>query len=156
MAKKLTLEETVRYCAAVQLDERLALARTMLVNGTSHEFLASAAFARDNDCGVGRRHQVNFLHHFAHTDAATNNVAKIMLAAELIEQVGILGLKPTLFLLYQHTIRDVDEHGARELTSGHRPGPPLDPYRSAIILAAQFEHHPAGLDPASDSLQGFS
>ena len=46
--------------------------------------------------------------------------------------------------LGEHTIGDVNEHGARVFPIGLRPGVPLHPDRAAIVFASELDHDAAG------------
>ena len=66
VAEKLALEQAVGHGAAIHLDERRGLFAAVVVDGAGDEFLARAAFARDEHCGIGGCNELNLLHHFAH------------------------------------------------------------------------------------------
>jgi len=90
------------------------------VDRARDELFSRTAFSGDEHRGIGRRNELNLMHHFAQAGASPDDVAEILFAADLIEQVGVLGLEPGLFPLHQHAIRDIDEHGAPVLASGLR------------------------------------
>ncbi len=59
MAEQRGLEQALRDRAAVLADEWLLRARTILVNRTRHEFLATARLAQDQHRNFGAGHAID-------------------------------------------------------------------------------------------------
>ena len=107
----------------------------------SDELFAGTAFPGDQDGGIGRRNELNLLHHLSQAGTSPDDVAEVLFGANFVEQVSVLSLEPRLLLFHQHLIGDVHEHAARIPACRLRPAPPPHPQRPAVVLAAEFEDH---------------
>jgi hypothetical protein len=156
VTKEFALEKALRHRATIQLDQSAAISRTVLVDSTRDQFFAGAAFSGDQHRGIGWCDELNLLHDFTQAGTLTDEVAEVLFSPDFFPQVGILSLEPRLFLLHQDPLRDIEEHSTCVTAAGCRPGPPLDPYRFAVVLAAQFQHNAAGVGATSDGLEGLA
>src|SRR5690242_7165203 len=91
--EELALEETFRYRAAIQFDQRALASRTLLVDGARDQLLSRTAFPCDQDGSVGRRDESSLLHNLSQTDARPDDVAEVLFAADFIDQVSVFSLK---------------------------------------------------------------
>src|SRR5260370_1409417 len=122
--------------SGIQLDEGAMLWGGVVVNCAGDEFVARAAFPGDKHGGIRGRDELNLLHHFPQTGPLANDVAEVVSTADFFPKVGVLVLKPGVLLFHQYPVGNVDEHRACVVAARGRPGPPLDPHRLAVVLAA--------------------
>src|SRR5271166_1117758 len=73
MAKQLAFDQIFGNRRAVHLDERFSRARTDVMNGVRHQFLACSALAIDENTSVGSGHQRKLLAQSAHGNAFAND-----------------------------------------------------------------------------------
>ena len=120
MAAQLSLTK-VRLCA-----------RASLMQGAGDQLLARARLASNEDGGVGRRDRLDLLQHPAQRSAVADDVAEIVLGADLLLQVGILLGKLVLERLnlleglgvlerHGHLVGDELEEAHVRLRIGRRP-----------------------------------
>ena len=62
------------------------------MDGAGYEFLARAAFPGDQDRGIRRRDELDLPHHLAQAGAVANEIAEVVRAADLPQQIIVLGL----------------------------------------------------------------
>ena len=122
------------------------------MDGSGDELLARAGFAADQHRGVGRGDAADMVEHRHQRGALADDFLEVVDRLDLFLEVEVLGLEPSLFLLQQHAVGDVQEHGARVLPAGFGLGPPLNPDGAAIVFAAEFEHDAARIRAAADGL----
>src|SRR6202040_2782935 len=146
--KELALEKTFRHRAAIQFDQRAFASRALLVDGPRDELLSRAAFPGDQDGSIGRRNELNLLHHLSQAGTSPDDVAEILFGADFIEQISVLSLEPRLFLLHQHPVGDIKKHHARVPAARLPLRPPVNPYRTAVSFSTQLETCPARVSPA--------
>ena len=65
-AEELPLDKLGGQGRAVNFDERLVFSRACLVQGLSHQFLAHARLATEQDDGVARSHLMHLMQHVEH------------------------------------------------------------------------------------------
>src|ERR1022692_1973963 len=87
VTEKFAVDKVFGKGGAVDLDERIVLAKALGMDGMRHEFFSGAGFAIDQDASVGGRHKSNLLAQSFHWDAVTYDHA---LRLELLSQVKIL------------------------------------------------------------------
>src|SRR5262249_28685053 len=63
--EEFALEETFGNRAAIQLDQGTLASRALLVDGSRDQLLSRPAFSGDQDGSVGRRDELNLVHHGA-------------------------------------------------------------------------------------------
>jgi hypothetical protein len=118
VAEELALDETGRHGAAVDLHEGARAARTGVVDGPRNQLLASPGLARDEHGGIGRRHFLHASHYRQQRLAGAHHLGKVVLAVDLLLQVGVLalqtGLEPGDLLVGGHVL-DGDGHLAGHL-----------------------------------------
>ena len=110
------------------------------MDGSGDEFLARAGLAADQHRGVRRGDAADVVEHRRQRGALADDFLEVVDRVDLFLEVKVLGLEPGLFLLQQHAVGDVHEHGARVHPVGFGLGPPLNPNGTAIVLAAELEH----------------
>ena len=96
VAKELTLEQVLGDRAAVDLDERAAFARAVLVDGAGDEFLARAALAVDEHCGIGGRDELDLLQHLLQSRTVPDDVVRAKGCCDFLAQIKILQFEPFL------------------------------------------------------------
>ena len=80
----------VGMAAQLSLTKVRSLARAQLVQGAGDEFLARARLAADEHRGVGGGDGLDLLQHPAQGGALADDLAEVVLGADLLLQVGIL------------------------------------------------------------------
>ena len=91
VAEHLALEQRRRHAAEVHLDERLADAPAVAVDGLGDQLLAGAALAGDQDRGVGRRDAADQLEDAQHARIAPDQIAEVVARVELVARQRRLG-----------------------------------------------------------------
>jgi len=91
-ARRIRFRQGVRHRATVDNDERGAFARAVFVDGSRDQFLAGAAFPSHEHGGLSGGDEPNLLHHLPQAGTHTDEVAKVMRAAELLQQIVVLRL----------------------------------------------------------------
>ena len=75
VSEEFALEQRLGQRAAVNGDQRMESSRAGMVDRARHQFLAGAAFARDQHGRVGRTNGLNGLENLAHGPALADDVA---------------------------------------------------------------------------------
>src|SRR5579862_8633194 len=107
VAKELALEKTFRHRAAIQFDQRAFASRALLVDGARDQLLSRTAFPGDQDGRIGRRNEFHLPHNLSQAGTSPDDVAEVLFAADLIEQVRVVSLEPRFFPLHQHLVGHV-------------------------------------------------
>ena len=92
VAEQLAFEDVLAERRAVERDERLGLARAVLVDGLGHELLARARLALDEHAGVSGRDAFELIDHVAHLGALADHAleAEFLVQAALQLSVGAM------------------------------------------------------------------
>ena len=90
VAEQLALQQPRGDGRAVELDEGPVSPRAQVVQGAGDEFLARAGFAANEHRGVGGGDRLDLLQHPAQGGALPDDLAEVVLGADLLLQVGIL------------------------------------------------------------------
>ena len=94
VAEELALHEPRRDRAAVDLHQWPRAAHAQVVDGPRDQLLAGAGLAGDQDGGVGRRDLLDPAQHRQQRLAAAHHLGEVVLAVDLLLQVGVLVLQP--------------------------------------------------------------
>jgi len=86
VAEELAFEQRIRQGAAAHLDERLAGASRLGVDGSGHERFAGAAFARDQHGGVGGGDHLDLLDDALHLGVLAQEVVNLARHIQLLAQ----------------------------------------------------------------------
>src|SRR5439155_3625257 len=78
MAEKLALEQLLGNGGTVDAHQRVAFARTPVMDGARHQFLARARFAQYQHVGFGRCHGPDLCEDFLDCSAAPDDVAEVL------------------------------------------------------------------------------
>ena len=90
MAEQLALQQPGGDGRAVELDEGAVPARAQVVQGAGDQFLARARLAADEHGGVGGGDGLDLLEHPAQGGALADDLAEVVLGADLLLQVDLL------------------------------------------------------------------
>ena len=90
VAEQLAFEQAGRNGGAIQLDERVRLARAEVVHGARDQLLAGAGFTVDQDGRIGRRHDFDLPQNVPESFAAADDLLEIQLAADFVLEVDLL------------------------------------------------------------------
>ena len=90
VAEQLALQQPRGDGRAVELDEGPVPARAQVVQGAGDELLARAGLAADEHRGVGGGDRLDLLQHPAQGGALADDLAEVVLGADLLLQVGLL------------------------------------------------------------------
>ena len=74
ITKQFTFQKSSGYSGTVQCDEREIAAGTHTMDGTGHQLLTSAGFAKNQDSCIGRGNHFNLLLNTAQGRAAAHNL----------------------------------------------------------------------------------
>jgi hypothetical protein len=150
VTKEFALDKARTDRSAVDFHQWTPVTSAAIMNGAGDEFFAGACLALNEYRSFRRRHLIYLLKHGEQRAAITHYLDKVVLTADFLLKINVLGFQLCLFFLHQHAIGDIKEHCSRVVAAGIGLGPPLDPKRFAVVLAAHFEHHAAGVGPAPD------
>src|SRR5690606_10478825 len=142
VAEELALEQRLAQRAAVHRDERLVLARTVVVDGARDEFLAGARLPLDQHAGAGGGNLPRHLEDALHGRRTADDVVEAVALVDLAAQVLVLALE---FALLEDT---ADQHA--EFLEVHRlhevvERAELHGLDGRLHRAVPGEHHKLGL-----------
>src|ERR1700677_3395370 len=115
-----------------------------------NELLPRPGLARDEDGRFGRCDPPDVIDYGCQARASSDNLLKIVNPLDLFLQVQVLLFESSLFLFYQHVLSDVHDDGARVLAVRLRPGVPLHPDWTPIVLAPELDHDSARIGALAD------
>src|SRR5206468_7395532 len=90
--KEFAFEKILGDGATVDLDERSAFARAVVMDSPSDELFARAAFASDEHGGLGGSHELDLLHHLLQTGTLPDDLGEV--AADFLQQILIFFFQP--------------------------------------------------------------
>src|SRR6266511_4624336 len=97
MAKKLTFQETLGQCTAVDRDKRTLGSFGIVVDGAGYQFLARAGLPKDEHIAGNRCHLLDESVHALHRFAVADDVLKTIALAQLTLQVTVLSRQMPFF-----------------------------------------------------------
>ena len=77
VTKEFAFEQCLSQCAAVNRHQRMKATQACGMDGSNHQFLASPAFAGNQNIGIGRPNCLDRLDHFPHCRASADKIAGI-------------------------------------------------------------------------------
>jgi hypothetical protein len=66
------------------------------VDGSRNEFFSGTAFYGNQNGSVGRRNELNLVHYLSQARTSPNDLTKVLLSADFIEQVSVMSLEVCL------------------------------------------------------------
>src|SRR5262249_20293900 len=100
VAKQLALQQPGGDGGTVELDEGPLPARAQVVEGAGNQFLAGASFAAHEHGGAGGRHGPALLERASRGGAVADDLAEVVVGANLLFQVHIFLRQPIFQLAY--------------------------------------------------------
>src|SRR2546428_457730 len=89
--KAVRLQQILRQRAAIDRDERSELPPAVEMERAGHQFLARAAFAKDQDGAVGIGDALDQLEDLLHAGGGSDDLTELIFFTELFAQVDVLG-----------------------------------------------------------------
>ena len=136
--EQLRLEQRVRNGAAVDRHQPLVAARTVVVDGARHQFLARAGLAGDQNRARRAGHGLEELEEIAHRTTASDDALEPIPIPELRPEVLVLGLQPPLL---QRRRQDVQQVVEGERLHHEVGGPALDGGDRVLHRAVAGDDH---------------
>ena len=131
--------EPRRQRGAVQLDQRTVAPARGVVDRARDQLLAGSRLAEDQHGRVHRRDLLHLGQRRAQARRAADDLLEVVLALDLLAQVGVLLREPVALALGEHALGDVDDDRARVLPVGLGAREALHEHRAAVVLAAQLD-----------------